>query len=55
MQYSRYASEIVDRIRFEAALAEYARARPPNPKRLGLACLLVYAGLLLTLSAAFAV
>lgn len=51
MPHIRHASEFVDARLFESAVADCARAVPPNPKRLRLACLLVYSGLVLTLAA----
>jgi diguanylate cyclase (GGDEF)-like protein len=54
MQHWRHAPGIVDGLGFESAVAERARSAAPDHKRLRRACLLVYTGLVLTLSALFA-
>ena len=55
MHDRRGEPDFVDAARIEAALRATARARPPDPARLRLACLLIYGGLMLTLSAVFGV
>jgi diguanylate cyclase (GGDEF)-like protein len=53
MHDRRREPDFLDAARIEAALRAIRRARPPDPARLRLACLLVYGGLMLTLSAVF--